>query len=95
MGRTACTEPQCLYTVALYLFSGDFLPTFRDNLSVPSAGFKNQDFATTRRVITRKFAILTTYWAEVLKRANSDVLDITWACVVIFILLCSRNIIFI
>ena len=27
MGRTACTEPQCLYKVALYLLLFTFIPT--------------------------------------------------------------------
>jgi len=37
--------------------SGDFLPTFRDNLSVPSSGFKNL-------AITQKSAVLSYFARE-------------------------------
>jgi hypothetical protein len=44
MGRTACTEPQCLYKGALYL---TFLPIFKNGLTKDIINSKHYaDYAT-------------------------------------------------
>jgi len=44
MGRTACTEPQCLYKGALYLFTLHFVLTAqhsKESILAPSTDFMN------------------------------------------------------
>jgi hypothetical protein len=49
--------------------SGNFLPTFRDNLSVPSSTVsvpkRRQEITATRCIITKKRAVLIYFAAEV------------------------------